>query len=152
MFTEGGFTEDGFTEGGGPGGKRSSSWVMDAIGELAMENGAWASRFALVLWSNDLRDHYGTVDKHQRGLLRGHSRICLLKKWRAAMIRVVAIAFALAVASTASAVPLAPVQQPESMITTVRQVCGAGMHRVNGVCVRTHARRAASRCARGVTC
>jgi hypothetical protein len=26
------------------------------------------------------------------------------------------------------------------------------MHRVNGVCMRTHARRAASRCVRGVTC
>lgn len=26
------------------------------------------------------------------------------------------------------------------------------MHRVNRVCIRAHARRAASRCARGVTC
>ena len=34
----------------------------------------------------------------------------------------------------------------------VREACGVGMHRVNGVCIRTPARRAASRCARGVTC
>jgi hypothetical protein len=48
--------------------------------------------------------------------------------------------------------PLAPLHQPDQMVTTVREACGAGMHMVNGTCVRTHARRAASRCARGVTC
>jgi hypothetical protein len=34
----------------------------------------------------------------------------------------------------------------------VRNACGPGLHMVNGVCIRTPARRAASRCARGVTC
>lgn len=68
------------------------------------------------------------------------------------MIRLIAVAFALALASSAQAVPVAPLQQQEDMVITVREACGAGMHRVNGVCVRTHARRAAGRCARGVTC
>jgi hypothetical protein len=48
--------------------------------------------------------------------------------------------------------PPVSVPQQDRTIIKVREACGAGMHRVNGVCVRTHARRAASRCARGVTC
>ena len=67
------------------------------------------------------------------------------------MKRLIIVAFALTVASLAQAMPLAPLQQ-DKMIITVREACGAGMHMVNGTCVRTHARRAASRCARGVTC
>ena len=66
------------------------------------------------------------------------------------MIRIIAVTFALTLASSAQAVPLAPVQQPDSMITTVREACGAGMHRVNGVCIRTAARRHAVRCATGM--
>ena len=68
------------------------------------------------------------------------------------MTRLIAITFALILASSAQAVPVAPLQQPDDMVITVREACGAGMHMVNGTCVRTHARRAASRCARGVTC
>ena len=68
------------------------------------------------------------------------------------MIRLIAVAFAVALASSAQAIPLAPLQQPNDVVIKVREACGAGMHRVNGVCVRTPARRAASRCARGVTC
>ena len=64
----------------------------------------------------------------------------------------VGFAFALALASSAQAIPRAPLQQPDEMVINVREACGAGMHMVNGTCVRTHARRAASRCARGVTC
>ena len=67
------------------------------------------------------------------------------------MIRLFAVAFVLALASSAQAIQPAPIQQPNDFIK-VREVCGPGMHRVNGVCVRTPARRAASRCARGVTC
>jgi hypothetical protein len=67
------------------------------------------------------------------------------------MKTLIALAFALALVSSAQALPLAPLQR-ENMIITVREACGAGMHMVNGVCVRTHARRAASRCARGATC
>jgi hypothetical protein len=66
------------------------------------------------------------------------------------MIRIVTLVFAIAVASSAQAIPLAPVQQPDSIVTTVREACGAGMHRVNGVCVRTPARRQAARCAAGL--
>jgi hypothetical protein len=64
----------------------------------------------------------------------------------------IAVVFALTFASLAQAMPLAPLQQPDGTVITVREACGAGMHMVNGTCVRTHARRAASRCARGVTC
>ena len=66
------------------------------------------------------------------------------------MIRLVAIAFVVAIGSSAYAMPLAAVQQPDSIVTTVREACGAGMHRVNGVCVRTPARRQAARCAAGL--
>ena len=68
------------------------------------------------------------------------------------MTRLIALAFASTLASFAQAMPLAHLQQQDEMVITVREACGAGMHMVNGVCVRTHARRAASRCARGVTC
>jgi hypothetical protein len=68
------------------------------------------------------------------------------------MTRLIALAFALTLASSAQAMPLAPLQQLHDMVSTVRHACGAGMHMVGGVCVRTHARRAASRCAGGVTC
>jgi hypothetical protein len=66
------------------------------------------------------------------------------------MIRIVTLVLAIAVASSAQAIPLAPVQQPDNIVTTVREACGAGMHRVNGVCVRTPARRQAARCAAGL--
>jgi len=68
------------------------------------------------------------------------------------MIKLVAVAFALAAATSAHAMPLAPLHQPDGMITQVRQVCGPGRVRVNGICVaRTtirHVRREARRCAR----
>jgi hypothetical protein len=51
------------------------------------------------------------------------------------MIRLMAVAFALAVATSAQAMPLAPPHQPDGMITQVREACGAGSVRVNGVCV-----------------
>jgi hypothetical protein len=64
------------------------------------------------------------------------------------MIRLIAAAvFALAVGSSAQAMTLAPVHQPDSMITQVRQACGVGMHYVAGVgCVTTPARRQARKC------
>jgi hypothetical protein len=69
------------------------------------------------------------------------------------MIRIIAVAFALALASSAQATPPVQVTQPDQMVTQIREACGAGMRRTaNGNCIRTHARRAASRCARGVTC
>ena len=66
------------------------------------------------------------------------------------MLRLIAVAFALTVAASAQAAPLAPLHQPEGMITQVREACDAGMHMVNGTCVRTAARRNAARCAVGM--
>jgi hypothetical protein len=66
------------------------------------------------------------------------------------MIRLIAVAFAVALASSAQAIPLAAIQQPDSMVTNVREACGVGMTRVNGVCVRTPATRRAVRCATGM--
>src|SRR6266480_6775355 len=72
------------------------------------------------------------------------------------MTKLIAAAFASALlAISAQAMPLAPPQSDDT-VTLVREACGAGMHRVNGVCIRTAARRnvgrAAVRCARGTTC
>ena len=67
------------------------------------------------------------------------------------MIRLVAVAaLALAVTTSAEAMSPAPLHQPDSMITQVREACGAGMHMVNGQCIRTSARRNAARCAVGM--
>ena len=69
------------------------------------------------------------------------------------MVRLISVAFALAVATTsANALPVpSHLGQPESMVTLVRAACGAGLHRVGGACVRNvttrHVRRAARRCA-----
>jgi hypothetical protein len=76
---------------------------------------------------------------------RSHSSLLLIA------VMIPAVSFALTLVSSAQALPLAPLQRHD-MTITVREACGAGMHMVNGVCVRTHARRATSRCARGVTC
>jgi len=43
------------------------------------------------------------------------------------MIRLITVAFALVVSTSAQATPLAPLQQPDGMITQVREACGAGM-------------------------
>ena len=64
--------------------------------------------------------------------------------------RLITVAFALVVSTSAQAAPLAPLQQPAGMITQVREACGAGFHMVNGTCVRTAARRNAARCAIGM--
>jgi hypothetical protein len=68
------------------------------------------------------------------------------------MTRLIVDAFALALASSAQAIPRARLAQPDDMVIKVREACGAGMHRVNGVCITTHTRRAVRRCAVGVTC
>jgi len=69
------------------------------------------------------------------------------------MIRLAFVALALALASSAQATPPVPVQQPDEIVIKVREGCGPGMRQTaNGNCIRTPARRRASRCARGVTC
>ena len=52
------------------------------------------------------------------------------------MMRLVAVAFALALASSVQAKSTAPIHHPENMVSTVRTECGAGFHRVNAICVR----------------
>ena len=61
-------------------------------------------------------------------------------------LRFIAIAFALAVATSAQAMSPVPLHQRDGMITQVREACGAGMHMVNGVCRTTVVRRQARRC------
>ena len=56
-------------------------------------------------------------------------------------LRLIAVAFALTVATSAQAMSPAPLHQPDGMITQVRHACGAGMHYVNGRCITTSARR-----------
>ena len=57
------------------------------------------------------------------------------------MIRLIAVIFGLAVATSAQAMSLAPLHQSDSVITQIREGCGAGMHMVNGRCITTSARR-----------
>jgi hypothetical protein len=75
------------------------------------------------------------------------------------MIRLIAIAgFAVAVATSVQAMPLPQLHQQDGLMTQVREACGAGRVRINGVCVaRTttrHVRREVRRCERwsGGTC
>ena len=59
------------------------------------------------------------------------------------MIRFIAVAFVLAVATSAQAMSPPPLHQADGMITQVRQACGAGMKWNNalGRCATTSARR-----------
>jgi len=67
------------------------------------------------------------------------------------MVKLIALAaITFVVTTSAQAMPRAVVQQSDSIVITVREACGAGMHRVNGVCIRTPARRQAARCAAGL--
>ena len=71
------------------------------------------------------------------------------------MIRLIAFAaFAFAVTTSVQAMPVAPIHEPESMITQAVAGCGAGRTLVNGVCVARTTKRQARRCARwnGSTC
>ena len=73
------------------------------------------------------------------------------------MIRLIAVGFALALASSTQATPPVQLVQPDETVIQVREACGAGMRRTaGGACIRTPARRQAGRavrrCAAGVTC
>ena len=64
------------------------------------------------------------------------------------MIRLIAIAsIALATAMSAQAMSPVPLYELDSMITQVRQACGAGRVRINGVCVARTTKRQVRRCA-----
>ena len=65
------------------------------------------------------------------------------------MIRLIAVAFALALASSAQAMPPAHLQQPDRAVITVREACGPGMIRTPGdACAPRAARREVRRCLR----
>lgn len=64
------------------------------------------------------------------------------------MIRIVTIAFGLALVSSAQAMPLSRLQ-PDDTLIMVRQMCGVGYQRVAGRCVRNTTVRQVRRCARG---
>ena len=65
------------------------------------------------------------------------------------MLRLIAFAtFALALATSAQAMPRVPLHQPDGMTTQVREACGAGRVRINGVCVARTTKRQVRRCAR----
>ena len=68
------------------------------------------------------------------------------------MIRLIGFAaFGLVLATSAQAMSPMPLHQPNGMITQVREACGAGRVRINGICVarttRRHVRRSVRRCA-----
>ena len=65
------------------------------------------------------------------------------------MVRLIVLAFALALISTAQAKPLAPLQHPDDMVIAVREACGVGYQRVGARCVRNTAVRAFRQCAAG---
>ena len=64
------------------------------------------------------------------------------------MIRLIALVITFAGATSAQAMTLAPAHQPGGMLIQVRDACGAGMHRVNGRCIATPARRQVRRVVR----
>ena len=63
------------------------------------------------------------------------------------MNRLIAVAFALALATSAQAMSPAPLQQPDGMTTRVAFGCGPFRTRVNGVCVARTTKRQVRRCA-----
>ena len=64
------------------------------------------------------------------------------------MFKLIAVAFALTVATSAQAMSPAPLHQTdEAMITQVAFGCGPGRTRVNGVCIARTTKRQIRRCA-----
>ena len=68
------------------------------------------------------------------------------------MIKLIVVAFALTLASSAQALLPVSSHQADKLVIPVRTACGAGMHSVNCECVTTPARRGANRCVLGKTC
>ena len=64
------------------------------------------------------------------------------------MRKLVPILFILGLASSIQAMPVASIQQLDDMVMPVREACGPGMQRVNGVCRRNTTVRHA--CAAGL--
>ena len=64
------------------------------------------------------------------------------------MNRLIAVAFAMALGSSAHAMPQAPLQQTDDMVIQVRQGCGLGRQLLDGVCVKNSKVRAIVRSCR----
>lgn len=58
------------------------------------------------------------------------------------MTRLIALAFAMSFASSAQAMPHAPIHQTDGMVIPARQGCGLGHQLLDGVCVRNSTVRA----------
>jgi hypothetical protein len=58
------------------------------------------------------------------------------------MMKLIAVALALALASSAQAMPRAPLEQTDGMVIQVREGCGLGRQLLDGVCVRNSKVRA----------
>ena len=61
------------------------------------------------------------------------------------MIRLITVAFALTLATSVQAMSPAPLHQTDGMITQIREACGAGRVRINGVCVARTTKRQKTR-------
>jgi len=70
------------------------------------------------------------------------------------VVRFIVFAFILSLASSVQAMPVSPLQTPDTMVVTVRQGCGIGYRRIGDRCVRNasvrHFRRVVRRCAAGL--
>ena len=54
------------------------------------------------------------------------------------MIRITTLAFALAVATSAQAMPVPKLDVPEGIVTHVAQACGVGFRRIRRMCTQSH--------------
>ena len=52
------------------------------------------------------------------------------------MLRYIVVLVVLAVAMPVQAIQVAPSNNQGRIVVQIREACGAGMHRINGVCVR----------------
>ena len=63
------------------------------------------------------------------------------------MIRLIAVTFALGMATSAYAISPVPLHQPDGIATQIAYGCGVGRTRVHGVCVARTTKRQVRRCA-----
>ena len=63
------------------------------------------------------------------------------------MFRLIAFAaFVITISTSVYAMPIAPLHEPDGVITPVAAACGVGRTRVNGVCVARTTKRQVRRC------
>jgi hypothetical protein len=119
--------------------RRHQTGCRAGIGGLRQ---AKSVRLPMLAWSGGVHHATLTFSKARR-LIRSAPQQMLFSKvhMEETMTKLIALIFALAVGTSAQAMSLTPLPQPDDTITRVRQACGAGMHMVNGRCVTTPARR-----------